>query len=83
MLGRGLSNREALTLVLASSLRFNDATIRFGGLTAVAPLSFEIPRGQKAATVARHHDKLGVLRGGNIDDLLGGIANRNKFICIY
>ncbi len=32
-------------------LEFKDATIRFGGLTAVAPLSFAIPRGQLAAII--------------------------------
>jgi branched-chain amino acid transport system ATP-binding protein len=32
-------------------LEFKDTTIRFGGLTAVAPLSFEIPRGQLAAII--------------------------------
>ncbi len=32
-------------------LEFKDATIKFGGLTAVAPLSFEIPRGQLAAVI--------------------------------
>lgn len=32
-------------------LEFKDATIRFGGLTAVAPLSFVIPRGQLAAII--------------------------------
>ncbi len=32
-------------------LQFKDATIKFGGLTAVAPLSFDIPRGQKAAII--------------------------------
>jgi branched-chain amino acid transport system ATP-binding protein len=34
-----------------STLQFKDATIRFGGLTAVAPLSFEIPLGQLAAII--------------------------------
>jgi branched-chain amino acid transport system ATP-binding protein len=34
-----------------STLEFKDATIKFGGLTAVAPLSFEIPRGQMAAII--------------------------------
>lgn len=34
-----------------STLQFKDATIKFGGLTAVAPLSFDIPRGQKAAII--------------------------------
>lgn len=34
-----------------SSLTFKETTIRFGGLTAVAPLSFEIPRGQLAAII--------------------------------
>ena len=33
------------------TLEFKDATIKFGGLTAVAPLSFEIPRGQMAAII--------------------------------
>ncbi|HEX8833180.1 MAG TPA: ATP-binding cassette domain-containing protein, partial [Abditibacteriaceae bacterium] len=32
-------------------LEFKDATIRFGGLTAVSPLSFGIPRGQLAAII--------------------------------
>ncbi len=32
-------------------LEFKDATIRFGGLTAVAPLSFVIPQGQMAAVI--------------------------------
>ena len=32
-------------------LEFRDATIKFGGLTAVAPLSFEIPGGQMAAII--------------------------------
>ena len=32
-------------------LEFKDATIRFGGLTAVAPLSFAIPQGQLAAII--------------------------------
>ncbi len=32
-------------------LEFREATIRFGGLTAVAPLSFEIPQGQLAAII--------------------------------
>ena len=32
-------------------LEFREATIRFGGLTAVAPLSFEIPPGQLAAII--------------------------------
>ena len=32
-------------------LEFKDATIRFGGLTAVAPLSFAIPEGQLAAII--------------------------------
>lgn len=32
-------------------LEFKDATIRFGGLTAVAPLSFAIPSGQLAAII--------------------------------
>ena len=34
-----------------SALQFKDATIKFGGLTAVAPLSFEVPRGQMAAII--------------------------------
>jgi branched-chain amino acid transport system ATP-binding protein len=34
-----------------SVLKFKDATIKFGGLTAVAPLSFAIPRGQMAAII--------------------------------
>jgi branched-chain amino acid transport system ATP-binding protein len=34
-----------------STLEFKDATIQFGGLTAVAPLSFAIPRGQMAAII--------------------------------
>jgi len=34
-----------------SVLEFRAATIRFGGLTAVAPLSFELPRGQMAAII--------------------------------
>jgi branched-chain amino acid transport system ATP-binding protein len=34
-----------------SVLEFKEATIRFGGLTAVAPLSFAIPRGQLAAII--------------------------------
>jgi branched-chain amino acid transport system ATP-binding protein len=34
-----------------SVLEFKDATIKFGGLTAVAPLSFSIPRGQMAAII--------------------------------
>jgi branched-chain amino acid transport system ATP-binding protein len=34
-----------------SVLQFKDATIKFGGLTAVAPLSFELPRGQLAAII--------------------------------
>ena len=33
------------------TLEFKDATIKFGGLTAVAPLSFQIPRGQMAAII--------------------------------
>lgn len=32
-------------------LEFKEATIRFGGLTAVAPLSFAIPRGELAAII--------------------------------
>lgn len=32
-------------------LEFKDATIKFGGLTAVSPLSFAIPRGQMAAVI--------------------------------
>src|SRR3712207_2302174 len=32
-------------------LEFKEAAIRFGGLTAVAPLSFAIPRGQLAAII--------------------------------
>ncbi|HEX8551076.1 MAG TPA: ABC transporter ATP-binding protein [Abditibacteriaceae bacterium] len=32
-------------------LELRDATIRFGGLTAVAPLSFTLPRGQMAAII--------------------------------
>jgi branched-chain amino acid transport system ATP-binding protein len=32
-------------------LEFKEATIRFGGLTAVAPLSFALPRGQLAAII--------------------------------
>lgn len=32
-------------------LEFREATVRFGGLTAVAPLSFGIPRGQLAAII--------------------------------
>ena len=32
-------------------LEFKDATIKFGGLTAVAPLSFAIPQGQLAAII--------------------------------
>lgn len=32
-------------------LELKEATIRFGGLTAVAPLSFELPRGQMAAII--------------------------------
>jgi branched-chain amino acid transport system ATP-binding protein len=35
----------------ASSLQFKEATIRFGGLTAVSPLSFAVPRGQMAAII--------------------------------
>ncbi len=34
-----------------SALEFKEATIKFGGLTAVAPLSFEVPRGQLAAII--------------------------------
>jgi len=34
-----------------SVLEFKEATIKFGGLTAVAPLSFQIPRGQMAAII--------------------------------
>lgn len=34
-----------------STLQFKDATIKFGGLTAVAPLSFTLPRGQMAAII--------------------------------
>jgi branched-chain amino acid transport system ATP-binding protein len=34
-----------------SVLEFKEATIRFGGLTAVAPLSLSIPRGQMAAII--------------------------------
>jgi len=33
------------------TLEFKEATIKFGGLTAVAPLSFQIPRGQMAAII--------------------------------
>jgi branched-chain amino acid transport system ATP-binding protein len=33
------------------TLEFKDATIKFGGLTAVAPLSFAVPRGQMAAII--------------------------------
>ncbi len=36
---------------MESTLEFKEATIRFGGLTAVAPLSFAIPRGQMAAII--------------------------------
>ncbi|MDQ3814210.1 MAG: ABC transporter ATP-binding protein [Armatimonadota bacterium] len=32
-------------------LEFHDVTIRFGGLTAVAPLRFDLPRGQLAAII--------------------------------
>lgn len=32
-------------------LEFKETTIRFGGLTAVAPLSFAVPRGQMAAII--------------------------------
>lgn len=34
-----------------SVLEFKEATIRFGGLTAVAPLSFTLPKGQLAAVI--------------------------------
>jgi branched-chain amino acid transport system ATP-binding protein len=34
-----------------SVLEFKEATITFGGLTAVAPLSFAVPRGQLAAII--------------------------------
>lgn len=34
-----------------ATLEFKDATIKFGGLTAVAPLSFAVPRGQMAAII--------------------------------
>lgn len=34
-----------------SALRFAEATIKFGGLTAVAPLSFAVPVGQMAAII--------------------------------
>jgi branched-chain amino acid transport system ATP-binding protein len=34
-----------------SVLEFRGASIRFGGLTAVSPLSFSIPRGQMAAII--------------------------------
>lgn len=36
---------------IMSTLEFKDATIKFGGLTAVAPLSFQIPKGQMAAII--------------------------------
>ncbi len=36
---------------MTSVLEFKDATIRFGGLTAVAPLSFALPQGQLAAII--------------------------------
>ena len=36
---------------MASVLEFKEASIRFGGLTAVAPLSFAIPQGQLAAII--------------------------------
>lgn len=32
-------------------LEFREATVRFGGLTAVAPLSFALPQGQMAAVI--------------------------------
>lgn len=35
----------------AASLCFKEASLKFGGLTAVAPLSFEVPRGQMAAII--------------------------------
>jgi len=34
-----------------NTLEFKEATIRFGGLTAVAPLSFTLPGGQLAAII--------------------------------
>ena len=37
--------------MMSSVLEFKDATIKFGGLTAVAPLSFAIPQGQLAAII--------------------------------
>ncbi len=40
-----------LFFVMSSVLEFKDATIKFGGLTAVAPLSFAIPQGQLAAII--------------------------------
>jgi branched-chain amino acid transport system ATP-binding protein len=36
---------------MSSVLEFKEATIRFGGLTAVAPLSFALPAGQLAAII--------------------------------
>lgn len=36
---------------MSSVLEFKEATIRFGGLTAVAPLSFALPPGQLAAII--------------------------------
>ena len=36
---------------MTSVLEFKEATIRFGGLTAVAPLSFALPPGQLAAII--------------------------------
>src|SRR5690349_20964296 len=38
-------------LAMTPVLEFKDTTIRFGGLTAVAPLSFAIPPGQLAAII--------------------------------
>src|SRR6476660_5278688 len=37
--------------LMSPVLEFKDATIRFGGLTAVAPLSFALPQGQLAAII--------------------------------
>jgi len=50
-----MSATESTSSLASSSapalLQFREASIRFGGLTAVAPLSFELPRGQMAAII--------------------------------
>ena len=42
---------QLIFMAMSSVLEFKEATIKFGGLTAVAPLSFAIPAGQLAAII--------------------------------